>query len=128
MICGLGERESQCGHQRRFVPIAPVYLAPYDPSLGFTRTEAEGRRSLTSRLTRTGRPPMRVPVFRCLCGAILPGGDPTPPPKEQAPSWHRLGPLHMSLEAELCGHGAVAIPIVAVASLVAVGLSQQGAQ
>src|SRR6478735_4384463 len=109
MICGLGARESQRGHQRRFVPIAPVYLAPYDPSLGFTRTEAEGRRSLTSRLTRTGRPPMRVPDFRCLCGAVLPGCDPTPPPKEQAPSWHCLGPLHMPLEAKRSRRVAVAV-------------------
>src|SRR6476619_2652137 len=30
-------------------------------------TEAEVPRSLTSRLTRTGRPPMRVPEFRSLC-------------------------------------------------------------
>src|SRR6478609_4719184 len=33
---------------------------PHDPSLGFARTEAEGLRLLTSRLTPTGRPPMRA--------------------------------------------------------------------
>ena len=44
----------------------------HDPSLAFTPAEAEGRPSLASGLTRTGRPPMRVPEFRWLCDAVLP--------------------------------------------------------
>lgn len=30
--------------------------------------------------------------------------------EEPPPSWHRLGPLHMPVEAQRCRHGAVAIP------------------
>ena len=44
------------------------------------------------------------------------------------PSWHRLGPLHMSFEAKRFRHGAVAIPIVAVGRVVAAGPRQQRAQ
>src|SRR3981189_1050975 len=44
------------------------------------------------------------------------------------PSWHRLGPLHVPFEAKRSRHGTIAIPIVAVACLVAVSLGQQGAQ
>ena len=40
------------------------------------------------------------------------GGRPRPP------SEHRLGPLHVPLEAQQCRHRAVAIPIVAVGILV----------
>jgi hypothetical protein len=49
-------------------------------------------------------------------------------PLTWAPSWHRLGPLHMPLESKGCGHGAVAIPIVAIRGLVAVNLGEQRAQ
>ena len=51
--------------------IAVSATRPHDPSLGFTRTEAEGRPSLASRLTRTGRPPIRFPDARSRCGAVL---------------------------------------------------------
>ena len=44
---------------------------------------------------------------------------------ERPPSWHRLGPLHVPLEAQRCRHGTVAIPIVAIACLVAVRPRQQ---
>ena len=40
-----GARERQCGYQRRSVPVTPVYLAPYDRSLGLP-PETEGRLSL----------------------------------------------------------------------------------
>ena len=43
------------------------------------------------------------------------------PPTGQPPSWHRLGPRDMPFEAELCGHRAIAIPIVAIGGVVAVG-------
>ena len=45
----------------------------------------------------------------------------------QLRSRHRLGPLHVPLEAERCRHGAVAIPVVAVGGLIAVGTGQQRA-
>ena len=41
---------------------------------------------------------------------------------------HRRGPRHVALEAEFVGHGAVAVPEVAVAGLVAAGLGQQRPQ
>ena len=40
------------------------------------------------------------------------------------PSWDRLGPLRVPLEAKLSGNRAVAIPIVAVRGFVAVSLCQ----
>ena len=40
---------------------------------------------------------------------------------QRPPSWHRLGPLHVPLEAMRCRHRAVAISIVSVASLVTGG-------
>ena len=43
------------------------------------------------------------------------------------PSPHRLGPLHVPLEAQRCGHRAVAIPIVAVGILVTTCPRQQRA-
>ena len=43
-------------------------------------------------------------------------------------SCHRLGPRHVPLEAERCGHGTVAIPIVAVCHFVAARPGQQRAQ
>ena len=45
-----------------------------------------------------------------------------------AKSRHRLGPRDMSFVAKLCGHRAVAIPIVAVGGVVTVALSQQRLQ
>jgi len=43
-------------------------------------------------------------------------------------SRHRLGPLHVPLEAKCGGHHAVAIPIVAVGGLVSAGAGKQCAQ
>jgi hypothetical protein len=44
------------------------------------------------------------------------------------PSWHRLGPVHVPLEAKRCRHVAVAIPIVAIGDLIAFRPCQQRAQ
>ena len=51
------------------------------------------------------------------------GSPPTPPS-----SWRRLGPRDMPLEAKRSRHVAVAIPVVAVASLVTVNPRQQSPQ
>jgi hypothetical protein len=39
-------------------------------------------------------------------------------------SWHRIGPRDVPFEATRCRHRAVAIPIVAIASLVPLGSGQ----
>src|ERR1700694_321453 len=44
------------------------------------------------------------------------------------PSWHRLGPLHMPLEAKGCRHVAVAVPIFAVRGLMSARAGEQCAQ
>ena len=61
---------------------------PHDPSLGFMPTKAEGRRSLTSRLTRRGRPPRRGAGPQPRPSACSPGGDPT------GATCSRLDPTH----------------------------------
>src|SRR5258705_6634630 len=49
-------------------------------------------------------------------------------PEGAPPSRHFLGPPHRPVEAEVSGHRAVAIPIVAIAGLVAMCPRQQRAQ
>ena len=46
---------------------------------------------------------------------------------ERPPSWHRLGPGDMPREAKRCRHRLVAVPIVAIARLVALCPRQQRA-
>src|SRR5262249_4633928 len=59
------------------------------------------------------------------------GGRSTPhephdsPEAVMAPSWHRLGPRHMPLEAKRSGHIAIALLESAVGVVVAVGAGQQ---
>src|ERR1700750_640185 len=43
-------------------------------------------------------------------------------------SWHRLGPRHMTLKAEVCRHLSVAVALVSVSSILAPRLCQEGAQ
>src|SRR5436190_23286230 len=49
-------------------------------------------------------------------------------PSDYQRSYHRLGDRHVPLEANLCGHRAVAIPIVAVGGVVAVSPGPQRAE
>ena len=71
---------------------------------------------------------MCLVILRPLSSNETPARGSTGGSHNAPPSWHRLGPLHVPLEAKLCGHRAVAIPIVAVGGLIAVGPRQQRAQ